>query len=100
MRDWRDSREYRVWRAIVIRRDKVCAICDSMQSRHAHHVESAVYNAELRYEPSNGICLCAACHTQYHNNFNKSTKVNTTRDNLDNFISLMQYAKNLFRKEV
>ena len=39
--DWRRSRAYRIWRIAVIRRDKVCVVCQSRQHRHAHHIDSA-----------------------------------------------------------
>ena len=96
MSNWRNTREYRLWRVEVIRRDKVCLICKSRKNRHAHHVESAAYNKELRFTPSNGACLCKGCHIKYHTDFNRSYRVKTTRYNFDNFISLMKYAKELF----
>jgi len=98
MSNWRNSREYRVWRMLVIRRDKVCVICDSRQNRHAHHIESAAYNKELRFESSNGVCLCKECHIKYHTDFNRSYRVKTTRYNFENFKSLMVYAKTIFSK--
>jgi len=93
---WRNTRDYRIWRVKVIRRDKVCQVCKSRQNRHAHHIESAAYSKELRFVPSNGICLCRDCHTQYHTNFNRSYRVKTTRYNFDNFVSLMKYALKTF----
>lgn len=99
MSNWRKSREYRIWRVLVIRRDKACAICGSNQHRHAHHIESAAYNIDLRFDPDNGVCLCSKCHTQYHTNFNRSYRIKTTRYNFENFKSLMSYAKNKFKHE-
>ena len=90
---WRNTREYRIWRAIIIRRDKVCQVCGTREARNAHHIESGAYNEELRYESENGICLCRGCHTQYHTNFNRSFRVKTTRYNLENFFSLIEYFK-------
>lgn len=92
---WRKSREYRKWRAAVIRRDKVCQVCGSRQHRHAHHIESAAYSPDLRYDIENGVCLCRGCHTQYHTNFNRSYKVKTTRYNFENFLSLVKYFKEI-----
>jgi hypothetical protein len=33
MANWRKTREYRVWRAQVIRRDKCCVICGNIKGR-------------------------------------------------------------------
>jgi len=93
MKTWRNSREYRLWRVEVIRRDKVCQVCGSRRHRHAHHLESAAYNKELRYVVDNGVCLCSECHTQYHTNFNRSYRVKTTKYNFLNFIALVKYLK-------
>ena len=98
-KNWRQSREYRLWRVLVIRRDKVCQVCGSRQNRHAHHIESASYNKELRFVVDNGVCLCKNCHTQYHTNFNRSYRVKTTRYNFENFISLMRYALNIIKEK-
>jgi len=89
---WRSTREYRLWRVTVIRRDKVCQACGDRSGRHAHHIESANYNPALVFDVGNGICLCALCHMKYHTDFNRSYRVKTTRYNLDNFLSLMRYA--------
>jgi len=97
---WRESKKYRRWRVAVIRRDKVCQICGSKDKRHAHHIESASYNKDLRFDVSNGICLCSKCHVQYHTNFNRSYRVKTTRYNLENFKSLMKYALSIKAKNV
>ena len=82
----------------MIRRDKVCKVCGTRINRHAHHIESASSNKELRFNPKNGICLCKSCHTQYHTNFNRSFRVKTTRYNFMNFMALITYAKNKFKR--
>jgi predicted restriction endonuclease len=92
---WRSSREYRVWRILVIRRDKVCQICGERKARHSHHVDSASYFPKLRFDVDNGVCLCGNCHRQYHTSFNRSYRVKTTRYDFENFVSLMEYAKTI-----
>jgi len=99
-RDWRKTRDYRIWRAGVIRRDKRCQICNSLQNRHAHHIDSGSYFPELRFKLENGICLCKGCHIQYHTNFNRSYRVKTTRYNLENFKALSKYMKELFNGKI
>lgn len=65
--NWRATRDYRIWRIEVIRRDGKCQCCGSMKSRHAHHVKHATYFKHLRYDVDNGITLCAECHSVLHN---------------------------------
>lgn len=90
---WRSTREYRLWRALVIRRDGKCIICGSMKRRQAHHINNGAHHPEERYDVDNGVTLCSECHSQYHNNFNRSYRVKTTRHNWDNFLELIKYLK-------
>jgi len=90
---WRNTREYRVWRAQVIRRDSRCVICGSLQNRHAHHKNHATYFPELRFEVENGVCLCSGCHSQFHNNFKRSTRVKCTEYDFNNFVDISNYFK-------
>jgi len=92
---WRRTKAYRTWRAKVIRKDKVCQVCTSRKSRHAHHVNHAAYFQDQRFNPENGVCLCAKCHSQFHNNFKRSTREKCDRSDYDNFIALIKYIKDL-----
>jgi 5-methylcytosine-specific restriction endonuclease McrA len=67
VKDWRDSREYRLWRVAVVRRDGVCQCCGSIKQRHAHHIQHATYFPVLRFAESNGVTLCNGCHSLLHN---------------------------------
>ncbi len=69
IKNWRNTRLYRIWRMLVIRRDKVCQICGSNKKRHAHHLNHATFFPEQRFDPENGICLCLHCHSIVHNKF-------------------------------
>ena len=95
MADWRKTKEYRVWRALVIRRDKRCVVCNSIERRHAHHINMGAYFPEERFNVDNGVCLCAKCHIMYHTDFNRSYKVKTTKYNFDNFMEVVEYLKNI-----
>lgn len=88
MSDWRRTVDYRRWRAQVIMRDKRCVICNSIKNRHAHHVNSASYFKELRFDIDNGVCLCSACHTNYHCQFNRSYRTKCDEYNFMNFVKL------------
>lgn len=90
-KDWRSTREYRAWRAEVIRRDKVCVICNDRTSRQAHHINHATYFQEQRFDASNGVCLCSSCHIQFHTNFKTSFKEKCTRYDFDNFVVISSY---------
>ena len=90
------DREYRLWRARCIRRDKVCAICGSKEKRTAHHINSWSYFPEQRYDDSNSVCLCSKCHMNFHCNFKRSYKQKCTKYDFDNFVVLKKYAKDIF----
>lgn len=92
-RNWRNSRQYKVWRAKVIRKHKKCLVCGSIKNRHAHHIESASYNVDLRFDVDNGVVLCKGCHINYHTNYNRSYRIKTTRYNFENFLSLVKHLK-------
>ena len=91
MTTWRTSKEYRIWRLSVIRRDSRCVICDSLQNRQAHHLNSASYFPDERFDISNGITLCSKCHSQFHCNFKKSFREKCTKDDFLNFKELVKY---------
>ena len=97
--NWRGTREYRVWRAMVIRRDKRCIVCNSLKNRSAHHKNSGSYFVEDRYEVANGACLCKKCHTKFHTDFKRSFKEKCTKYDFDNFMSLTMYIKNIVYQE-
>jgi 5-methylcytosine-specific restriction endonuclease McrA len=86
--DWRKTREYRIWRANVIRRDKVCTVCGSGQHRQAHHIEQGAYNTALRYDISNGVTLCRTCHTSFHIDYKKGFRKKGTGDDFARFIKI------------
>ena len=94
--DWRRTREYRIWRATVIRRDKCCAVCSTLQSRQAHHMNSGSYFPEDRYDPENGVVLCSKCHTRFHCDYKRSFREKCTEYDFNNFMSLVGYLKSLW----
>jgi len=100
MADWRKTRDYRLWRVSVIRRDKVCQCCGSSKSRQAHHIEDGSHNPDLRFKVDNGITLCWACHSQLHTNYKKSYREKTTKSDLDNFLALTEHFKSVFGGQV
>ena len=91
MKDWRRSKEYRHWRVKVIRRDKKCVICGSIKNRQAHHMNHATYFSDERFDPENGITLCASCHQQFHNNFKQNTRQKCTKEDFKNFKDLTSH---------
>ena len=94
--DWRRSKEYRIWRIKVIRRDKRCVICGSIKSRNAHHMDHATYFPDERFDVKNGVCLCRKCHTQFHTNFKRSFRQKCTKYDFKNFVCLVEYFKDTF----
>jgi 5-methylcytosine-specific restriction endonuclease McrA len=60
-----NSPAYKRWRATVFKRDKyTCKMpdCKSKKGIEAHHIVRWADSPPLRFEPSNGITLCQACH--------------------------------------
>ena len=88
---WRDTKEYRVWRATVIMRDRRCVVCNELQGRHAHHINHATYFVDERFDPENGVCLCSKCHMNFHCNFKRSYRTKCTRYDYENFLCLVSY---------
>ncbi len=92
-KSWRSSREYRVWRARVIRRDRRCVVCGSIRERQAHHIRHASYFPKERFDPENGVTLCRGCHTDFHTNFLRSYRQKCDRDDWENFTMLVSHLK-------
>jgi len=90
---WRNTRDYRIWRVRVIRRDRRCVICGSIKDRQAHHLNHASYFPEQRYDTKNGICLCRDCHINFHTNFKRSFREKCTKNDFENFLILVKKLK-------
>ena len=95
MKKWRNSKDYRKWRAQVIRRDKCCSVCKSTEKRNAHHINHATYFPELRYDINNGICLCRKCHVSFHIDYCGGFRKKCIKVDLDRFLKIT----NLNQKE-
>jgi len=67
----RNTTEYKDWRASVIKRDDYeCQECGSERSLHAHHIEPIEDGGAIT-DVSNGITLCASCHSDKHPEYEK-----------------------------
>lgn len=99
-KDWRNSREYRIWRVGVIRRDKRCVLCNTLEGREAHHINHATYFPDERFLLGNGVTLCKACHTQFHTNYKKSFREKCNRDDFMNFLVLARYYISINEEDV
>ncbi len=84
---------------LVIRRDVRCVVCNTLQNRQVHHINSMSYFPEQVFIVENGTCLCKTCHTNLHTNFHRSYRVKTTRYDFENFLSLMEQMKAIFLLE-
>ena len=64
----RHSEEYRTWREKVYRKDRwTCQICRRhLKQLIAHHIKVFEKFPKLRFEPTNEITLCRACHCKIH----------------------------------
>jgi hypothetical protein len=53
----------KLWASIVKERDGKCIYCGSTRNLNAHHIFTKARHGNLRWEPDNGVTLCAGCHT-------------------------------------
>ncbi len=83
----RSSKESKRWLREVKSAER-CVICGSSQNLAAHHLESYKENPELRFETSNGVCLCARCHIEYHTQFLGGYHVPATIATFDKFMRM------------
>lgn len=98
MKLWRKTKDYRIWRIKVIRRDKKCAVCGSVKNRQAHHKNHASYFPEDRFNINNGVTLCKKCHMQYHCNYHRSFRQKCTEYDWNNFLTLFSYIQKILKK--
>lgn len=52
----------KLWSKVIRGQQKYCQVCGSREYLNAHHIFSRT-NRVLRWELSNGICLCSKHHT-------------------------------------
>lgn len=65
----RNSTIYLEWRDSVLTRDGFkCRNCEATTNLVAHHIVPWKDSVELRFELSNGLTLCHACHNRHHRN--------------------------------
>ena len=98
-KNWRQSREYRIWRVKVLRRDVRCIVCDTIKNREAHHVNHSTYFKEQRFDVDNGVILCRGCHTTFHTSFKRSFRTKCTKYDLSQFLELIKRMTNILKKE-
>lgn len=70
--------EYRLWKEMVleasnfkcskcgVEQGTFCRCCGQRTALHAHHLKPYADHPNLRYDVSNGIALCSACHWKEH----------------------------------
>lgn len=77
-RDARKSELLNEWRKQVFKRDGYkCQECGSRKQIHAHHIIAWSTDSKKRFDISNGVALCAECHSTKHpeiSNLIKSSK--------------------------
>ena len=82
---WKSSRgelKYKTWRKNVfelnrakrgLRKYYVCEKCNKRRKTtrvlHAHHIYSWQIFPKKRYDRSNGVVLCIACHNKFHRKY-------------------------------
>lgn len=66
----------RRWKYAILKRDKTCQKCGSMDQLQVHHLESYAKHPELRICPDNGAVLCFKCHLEFHIKYGRKTGFN------------------------
>lgn len=64
--------QYTDWSKYILKNGKyTCTICKDSKGGNleAHHLEGYHWCKQLRFEISNGICLCNKCHKLFHKKF-------------------------------
>lgn len=83
--------EYREWRSEVF--EKSNYTCQKCGARHvllnAHHIYNWKDYNDLRYEVSNGVCLCRDCHIDFHSIYGKRN------NNLMQILDFLNYGKKI-----
>ena len=83
--------EYREWRSEVF--EKSNYTCQKCGARHvllnAHHIYNWKDYDDLRYEVFNGVCLCRACHIDFHSIYGKRN------NNLMQILDFLNYGKKI-----
>lgn len=60
------------WARVVKQRaGNKCEVCGKREALNAHHYVSRS-NRRLRWEPMNGLCVCAGCHLFKNESFHKN----------------------------
>lgn len=93
--NWRNTKEYRIWRITAIKEQKRCDICGSLQNREVHHKEDASHHPDLRFDLNNAIVLCSEHHTLFHTKFKKSFRQKTTLEDWNDFKEIVNNIKAL-----
>ena len=58
----------RAWKSSVLKRDNyTCQNCGSKRNLEAHHIKERKNYPDLKYDVSNGLCLCHDCHLKTDN---------------------------------
>lgn len=72
-KDWRD--------AVREKDQRICQRCGKFEQYiHAHHVAPRSRRPDLKYDVSNGKCLCNSCHTWVHRNPIEATALGLLSD--------------------
>jgi hypothetical protein len=67
----RAGAQFKHWRKSVLERCPVCIRCGADTELHVHHLKGSHEFPESRFDPLNGVTLCAKCHIQFHVTFGR-----------------------------
>ena len=80
----RNKLRHRMWSRAVYSKDgylcQMCGVHPEMNDIVAHHVQEFRTNPERRYQITNGLTLCRACHRKVHNDIGVNTRFRRADD--------------------
>ena len=82
---WRQSKDYKKWKAKALRYQKCCQICGETEDLNVHHLFCSSYHPEKRYLYSNAKVLCKSCHMIFHCDYKAGYRVKTTKHDFEEF---------------
>lgn len=77
---------HRFRKAVKERDNNMCVICGAEKDLVVHHLENFKNNELLRYEVSNGVTLCRACHVEFHTVFLGGYHIPCTEQDFNEYV--------------
>lgn len=72
VKEYRKRESISSFRLYIYKRDNnACVLCNNKKGLNAHHMDSWQLSLDRRYDETNLVCLCKACHVEFHRIYGK-----------------------------